>query len=148
MLHLTRQWLAWVKPHEHGCCSAAAMLLTVQCRAVMQERVFLAAGIYPTSGNDFDALAAAMDRLCLTDASIGVKRENSDALGAGFRCGCGAASRAVCRVQGSRVGRTAARCAKAYAASATLQRAASIFYGAVQCCSTPTLKFVVISGCS
>ena len=53
------------------------------------ERVFLAAGIYPTSGNDFDALAAAMDRLCLTDASIGVKRENSDALGAGFRCGCG-----------------------------------------------------------
>jgi len=29
-----------------------------------------------------------MDRLCLTDASIGVKRENSDALGAGFRCGC------------------------------------------------------------
>ena len=52
------------------------------------EWVFLAAGIYPTSGNDFDALAAAMDRLCLTDASIGVKRENSDALGAGFRCGC------------------------------------------------------------
>ena len=51
--------------------------------------VDMAAGVYPTSGNDFDALAAAMDRLCLTDASIGVKRENSDALGAGFRCGCG-----------------------------------------------------------
>ena len=54
--------------------------------------VLMAAGIYPTSGSDFDALAAAMDRLCLTDASIGVKRENSDALGAGFRCGCGTAS--------------------------------------------------------
>lgn len=44
-----------------------------------------------------------MDRLCLTDASIGVKRENSDALGAGFRCGCGAALIAAFRVHGSRV---------------------------------------------
>lgn len=45
------------------------------------------AGIYPNSGADFDALAAAMERLTLNDASVTVRRENSAALGAGFRCG-------------------------------------------------------------
>ena len=48
------------------------------------------AGIFPVSGADFDALAAAVERLTLNDASVGVQRETSAALGAGFRCGWGA----------------------------------------------------------
>lgn len=45
------------------------------------------AGIYPVSAADFELLASAMERLTLNDASVVVKRENSAALGAGFRCG-------------------------------------------------------------
>ena len=45
------------------------------------------AGLYPVSNADFDALASAVERLTLNDASVAVKRENSTALGAGFRCG-------------------------------------------------------------
>lgn len=48
----------------------------------------LCAGLYPVSNADFDALASAVERLTLNDASVAVKRENSNALGAGFRCGC------------------------------------------------------------
>lgn len=40
------------------------------------------------SGADFDALAAAVERLTLNDASVSLRRESSAALGAGFRCGC------------------------------------------------------------
>ena len=40
------------------------------------------------SGADFEALAAAVERLTLNDASVGLRRESSAALGAGFRCGC------------------------------------------------------------
>ena len=46
-----------------------------------------AAGLFPISGADFEALNAAVERLTLNDASVSVKRENSAALGAGFRCG-------------------------------------------------------------
>ena len=45
------------------------------------------AGMFPVSGADFEALNAAVERLTLNDASVAVKRENSAALGAGFRCG-------------------------------------------------------------
>lgn len=47
------------------------------------------AGLYPldSEAGGFDGMAAAMDKLALTDASVLVKRENSDALGPGFRCG-------------------------------------------------------------
>ncbi len=43
--------------------------------------------MFPISGADFEALNAAVERLTLNDASVSVKRENSAALGAGFRCG-------------------------------------------------------------
>ena len=46
-----------------------------------------AAGLFPISGADFEALNAAVERVTLNDASVSVKRENSAALGAGFRCG-------------------------------------------------------------
>ena len=45
------------------------------------------AGMFPINGADFEALNAAVERLTLNDASVSVKRENSAALGAGFRCG-------------------------------------------------------------
>ena len=45
------------------------------------------AGIFPVSASGFEQLQAAMQRLTLNDASVAVKRENSAALGAGFRCG-------------------------------------------------------------
>ncbi|KAG2442751.1 hypothetical protein HXX76_002832 [Chlamydomonas incerta] len=47
------------------------------------------AGLFPLGGEgqEFDGLAAAMDKLLLNDASVVVRRENSDALGPGFRCG-------------------------------------------------------------
>ena len=51
-------------------------------------RVVLFVGMFPVSGADFEALNAAVERLTLNDASVAVKRENSTALGAGFRCGC------------------------------------------------------------
>lgn len=48
---------------------------------------WVVAGMFPVSGADFEALNAAVERLTLNDASVAVKRENSAALGAGFRCG-------------------------------------------------------------
>lgn len=45
------------------------------------------AGIFPVNADEFDQLSAAVERLTLNDASVAVKRENSTALGAGFRCG-------------------------------------------------------------
>lgn len=45
------------------------------------------AGIFPINASGFDQLRAAMEKLTLNDASVTVKRENSNALGAGFRCG-------------------------------------------------------------
>lgn len=46
------------------------------------------AGIYPLdSENDFDKLKDTIEKLCLTDSSVTLQRENSAALGMGFRCG-------------------------------------------------------------
>lgn len=42
-------------------------------------------GLYPASADDYEGLAAAIERLGLNDASVTVKKETSDALGAGFR---------------------------------------------------------------
>ena len=44
--------------------------------------------MFPLSSGDFETLAAAVERLTLNDASVTVGRETSNALGAGFRCGC------------------------------------------------------------
>lgn len=43
------------------------------------------AGLYPASADDYEGLAAAIERLNLNDASVTVRKETSDALGAGFR---------------------------------------------------------------
>ncbi|MFW6313408.1 MAG: translation elongation factor 4, partial [Spirochaetota bacterium] len=43
--------------------------------------------IYPIDANDYDELAAAMDRLKLNDASLIYEKDSSAALGFGFRCG-------------------------------------------------------------
>ena len=45
------------------------------------------AGIFPVGASEFDLLQAAMHKLTLNDASVVYRRENSNALGAGFRCG-------------------------------------------------------------
>jgi hypothetical protein len=64
----------------------------IQCR---HYGLTPSAGVFPLSSGDFEALAAAVERLTLNDASVSVARESSNALGAGFRCGC--ASRSICR---------------------------------------------------
>lgn len=43
-------------------------------------------GLYPASADEYEGLAAAIERLNLNDASVTVRKETSDALGAGFRC--------------------------------------------------------------
>jgi translation elongation factor EF-4 len=45
------------------------------------------AGIYPTDPDQIDQLNDAISKLMLTDASVSVTKEQSDALGVGFRCG-------------------------------------------------------------
>ena len=45
------------------------------------------AGLYPAAADDYEPLAAAIARLALNDPSVSVRKETSDALGAGFRCG-------------------------------------------------------------
>ncbi len=42
---------------------------------------------YPASGETFDALREAMERLSLNDSSFTFQPQHSDALGPGFRCG-------------------------------------------------------------
>ena len=46
------------------------------------------AGVFPMeSGDGFESLQSAINRLTLNDASVSVQRESSVALGMGFRCG-------------------------------------------------------------
>ena len=45
------------------------------------------AGLYPSDGEDYSRLRAALERLQLNDASLSIEPENSSALGFGFRCG-------------------------------------------------------------
>ena len=45
------------------------------------------AGLYPSDGEDYTRLRAALDKLKLNDASLTLEPENSGALGFGFRCG-------------------------------------------------------------
>jgi GTP-binding protein LepA len=44
-------------------------------------------GLYPTEGDDYQALREALERLQLNDAAITYEPETSAALGFGFRCG-------------------------------------------------------------
>ena len=44
-------------------------------------------GLYPTEGDDYPNLRAALDRLRLSDAALVFEPESSRALGFGFRCG-------------------------------------------------------------
>jgi GTP-binding protein LepA len=48
---------------------------------------FVFAGLYPSVTDDFEELAAAVDKIKLNDASFITERETSEALGFGFRCG-------------------------------------------------------------
>ncbi len=50
-----------------------------------QPMVF--SGLYPIDGSDYPALREALDKLKLSDASLGYEPETSVALGFGFRCG-------------------------------------------------------------
>jgi GTP-binding protein LepA len=52
-----------------------------------QSKPMVFAGLFPTDSGDFEELTVAIDKLLLTDASVVVHKENSDALGMGFRCG-------------------------------------------------------------
>eukprot|EP01132_Coremiostelium_polycephalum_P003797 gene3797-4726_t len=50
-----------------------------------QQMVF--AGVYPVDSLDFNVLRDSFEKLILTDSSISLSKENSVALGMGFRCG-------------------------------------------------------------
>ena len=45
------------------------------------------AGLYPSDGEEYGSLRAALDKLRLNDASLTMEPESSGALGFGFRCG-------------------------------------------------------------
>ena len=45
------------------------------------------AGIYPVESSEFDLVRDAIEKLTLNDPSVHVEKENSIALGLGFRCG-------------------------------------------------------------
>ncbi len=52
---------------------------------VVKPMVF--SGLYPTNNDDYDNLLDALQKLQLNDASLTWEKENSAALGFGFRCG-------------------------------------------------------------
>ena len=45
------------------------------------------ASLFPASSSEFESLRSALERLVLNDSAVEVKKESSNALGAGFRCG-------------------------------------------------------------
>ena len=51
----------------------------------IQPMVF--AGIFPTSTDDYTDLRSAMEKLKLNDGALSYEKDNSEALGFGFRCG-------------------------------------------------------------
>jgi translation elongation factor EF-4 len=69
---------ATAESHQHCCCCC--------CQRTSHPHT----GLYPASADEYEGLAAAIERLGLNDASVTVKKETSDALGAGFRCAGGA----------------------------------------------------------
>ena len=74
-------------------CTRTSITSCITCslhhplHAFIPPDVRVCVGMFPISGADFDTLNAEVERLTLNDASVSVKRENSAALGAGFRCG-------------------------------------------------------------
>jgi GTP-binding protein LepA len=52
-----------------------------------QVKPMVYSSIYPIASGDYEDLAAAMDKLSLNDASLVFQKDNSAALGLGFRCG-------------------------------------------------------------
>ena len=52
-----------------------------------QLKSMVFAGLYPSDGEDYNNLRAALEKLRLNDASLTMEAENSVALGFGFRCG-------------------------------------------------------------
>ena len=50
-------------------------------------RQMVFSGIYPVEAADYDILKDGIEKLRLNDAAISFAPENSDAFGAGFRCG-------------------------------------------------------------
>ena len=53
----------------------------------VQLKSMVFAGLYPSDGEDYNNLRAALEKLRLNDASLTMEPENSVALGFGFRCG-------------------------------------------------------------
>ena len=53
----------------------------------VQLKSMVFAGLYPSDGEDYNDLRAALEKLRLNDASLTMEPENSVALGFGFRCG-------------------------------------------------------------
>ena len=45
------------------------------------------AGIFPVENSEFELLQDAIEKLTLNDASVGIEKKSSPALGLGFRCG-------------------------------------------------------------
>ena len=45
------------------------------------------AAIFPQSADDFEAFRESLEKLCINDAALQYEPEQSEALGAGFRCG-------------------------------------------------------------
>ena len=53
----------------------------------VQLKSMVFAGLYPSDGEEYNNLRAALEKLRLNDASLTMEPENSVALGFGFRCG-------------------------------------------------------------
>eukprot|EP00963_Diacronema_lutheri_P005099 scaffold373_cov350-Pavlova_lutheri.AAC.40 len=52
-----------------------------------QSKPMVFAGLFPLNPEDFEVLQASIEKLTVNDPSVTVRRDNSAALGAGYRCG-------------------------------------------------------------